>query len=239
MTPRRQDSPSDSLVKLPIERIGGRGDGIGWHRGEPVFLPFTAPGDRVCARLGARRGDGREGWVVDRLISGPGRADPPCPHLGTCGGCAVQHLDPASYRAVKLGMLHASLKRAGIDHAAITPLRVVPPARRRAGLGLVRPRDPRLSVLIGYRERFLHTLVDLRECPVLEPSLFALAGNLRLVARDLLPPGAAAEATITRIDSGIDLLIEAAEQPGLSVLEALAGFAEEWDLARIVWLSPP
>ena len=74
---------------------------------------------------------------------------------------------------------------------------------------------------------------------MIEPSLFALAGNLRLVARDLLPPGAAAEATITRIDSGIDLLIEAAEQPGLSVLEPLAGFAEEWDLARIVWLSPP
>jgi 23S rRNA (uracil1939-C5)-methyltransferase len=101
----------------------------------------------------------------------------------------------------------------------------------------VRPRDPRLSVLIGYRERFRHTLVDLWECPVLEPALFALAGNLRLVARDLLPPGGAAEATMTRTDSGIDLLIEAAERPGLSVLEALAGFAEEWDLARIVWQS--
>jgi 23S rRNA (uracil1939-C5)-methyltransferase len=101
----------------------------------------------------------------------------------------------------------------------------------------VRPRDPRLSVLIGYRERFRHTLVDLWECPALEPALFALAGNLRLVARDLLPPGGAAEATITRTDSGIDLLIEAAERPGLSVLEALAGSAEEWDLARIVWQS--
>jgi hypothetical protein len=39
----------------------------------------------------------------------------------------VQHLDPASYRAVKLGMLHASPERAGIDHAAVRPLRVVPP----------------------------------------------------------------------------------------------------------------
>jgi 23S rRNA (uracil1939-C5)-methyltransferase len=67
--------------------------------------------------------------------------------------------------------------------------------------------------------------------------LFVVVTRLRQVAADLLPPGGSAEATLTRTDSGIDLLIEAAEQPALGALEALASFAEECDLARIVWRS--
>src|SRR6516165_11386440 len=63
---------SDRLVALAVERIGARGDGIAEHEGEPVFLPFTVPGDRVRARLGARRGGGREGWAVEWLDFGRG-----------------------------------------------------------------------------------------------------------------------------------------------------------------------
>ena len=228
----------DELVELAVGRLGAQGDGIAQRRGKPVFLPFTVAGDRVLARLGARRGGGREGWVVEWLDFGKGRADPPCAHFGRCGGCALQHLDQAAYRAAKLGALYTALERFGIDPGLVQPLRVVPPARRRAKLGLMRPRDPRLPARIGFRERFRHQLVDLTRCPVLEPRLFTLVVELRLVAQNLLPPGGAAEATLTRSDSGVDLLLEAAERPGLGALEALGGFAEEHDLARIVWRAP-
>ena len=40
---------------------------------------------------------------------------------------------------------------------------------------------------------------------------------------------------MTRTDSGIDLLIEAAERPELRICEILAQFAGDCDLARIVW----
>src|SRR5207248_9942193 len=152
-------------------------------------------------------------------------------------GCALQHLDNESYRRIKSGTLNAALERVAIDPGIVGPMRLVPPERRRARVGLARPRDPRLPVRVGYRERFRHELIDLRECPVLEPALFALIGNLRQAARDLIPPGKSAEATLTRTDSGIDLLIEAAAQPDLGMCEVLARFAEECDLARIVWRS--
>jgi 23S rRNA (uracil1939-C5)-methyltransferase len=131
--------------------------------------------------------------------------------------------------------LHTGLERVGIDPKVVGPMRLVPPERRRARLGLARPRDPRSPVRVGYRERFRHDLIDLDECPVLEPALFALIGRLRQVARDLIPPGRSAEAMLTRTDSGIDLLIEAAERPDLGACEVLAQFAEDCDLARIVW----
>jgi len=229
---------TDEFVELAVERLGAQGDGIARHKGEPIFLPFTAPGDRVRARLGASRGGGREGRVVEWFASGAGRTDPACTHFGHCGGCAVQHLDRASYRTVKLGALCTALERVRIDPGLVQPLRVVPAARRRARLGLVRPRDPRLPARVGFRSRFSHDLVDLRKCSVLEPALFALVSELRLVARKLLLAGGTAEVTLTRTDSGVDLLIEADRRPDLPALEALTGFAENYDLARAVWLSP-
>jgi 23S rRNA (uracil1939-C5)-methyltransferase len=225
----------EKFAELSVERLGAQGDGIAFHAGEPVFLPFTAPGDRVRARLGARRGPGREGRVVERIVAGPGRAVPPCRHFGRCGGCTLQHLDPGVYQTVKLNALRTALERVGIDPGVVEPLRVVPPVRRRASLGLSRPRDPSLPARIGFRERFRHDLVDLVECPVLEPALFAIVNELRPLARNLLSPGGAAELTLTRTDSGVDLLLEATERPGLSALETLARFADDCDLARIVW----
>src|SRR4051812_25509302 len=237
MCPGRPEPNRAEIVELAVERIGARGDGIAQYRGEPVFVPFSVPGDRVRARLGARRHGGREGLVVDRLFSGPGRTAPRCRHFGTCGGCALQHLDDESYRRIKLETLITALERVGIDPEIIRPMRLVPPERRRARVGLARPRDPRLPVRVGYRERFRHELIDLHECPVLEPALFALIGRLRQVARDLIPPGGSTEAALTRTDSGVDLLIEAAERPDLRACEVLAQFAEDRDLARIVWRS--
>ncbi len=231
----RPDAHRDSVVELVIERIGARGDGIAQCRGEPVFVPLTVPGDRVRARLGARRHGGREGFVVDRLAAGPGRAAPRCRHFGICGGCALQHLDDASYRRVKLETLQTALERVGIDPGIVGPLRLVPPERRRARLGLARPRDPRVPVRVGYRAPFRHDLIDLEECPVLEPAIFALIGKVRRVAHEFVPPGGSAEATLTRTDSGIDLLIAAAERPDLRTCEILAQLAEQCDLARIVW----
>jgi 23S rRNA (uracil1939-C5)-methyltransferase len=235
MCPGPPEAHREELVELAIERVGARGDGIAQYRGGPVFVPFTVPGDHVRARLGARRHGGREGFVVDWLASGPGRAAPRCRHFGTCGGCALQHLDDASYRRIKLQKLHTALERVGIDPGIVGPMRLVPPERRRARLGLVRPRDPRLPVRVGYRERFRHDLIDLTECPVLERPIFVVIGGLRQVAHELVPPGGSAEAALTRTDSGIDLMIEAAARPDLRACQALARFAEECDLTRIVW----
>lgn len=225
----------DPTVELTIETLGGQGDGIARRHGEAVFVPFTLPGDRVRARLGAHRQGGREARALEWLEQGPGRTGPACRHFTRCGGCALQHLDAGTYRTAKLAALHAALRRVGIDPAIVEPLRTVPPGRRRAGIGLRRPQDARAPAVVGFRERFGHAVVDFRECPVLEPALWALAAPLRALAVEILPPAGMVEANLTRTDSGIDLLVEANAPPGLAALEALAGFAAGHDLARITW----
>lgn len=229
-------------IELVVERIGAAGDGVARWRGDWVFLPFTAVGDRVRAVLGQRRGGGREARVVELLAAGAGRRDPPCRHFGRCGGCALQHLDTASYRAAKLAALRRALARARLDTTVVRPLRAAPPGRRRARFGLMRPTAPHQPPRIGFRARFRHDLVDLYECPVLEPPLMALVPALRRLVPNLLPAvgrgeAGRGEALVTRTDSGLDLLVEAPSGPPLAALEALAAFAAEHDLARVVWRS--
>ncbi|HXP29638.1 MAG TPA: class I SAM-dependent RNA methyltransferase [Stellaceae bacterium] len=225
----------DAAVDLTVASIGIRGDGIAEHAGERIFLPLTAPGDRLRAVLGARRGDGRAGRVVDLLEPGE-RAAPVCPHFGNCGGCALQHLSDRAYANAKEAWLRAALRQHGLPEEPVRPLRRLPAGtRRRARFAVRRPRHAAAAPEIGFHERSSHAIVDMRTCAVLHPELLALVAPLRRLAPVLWPRGGAGAATATRADTGVDLLLDLAVQPGLAALEAMAEFAAALDLARLAF----
>ena len=223
-----------ATVTLDVSEIGARGDGIAWQAGERIYLPFAAPGDRVTARLGERRGDGRVGEIVTLLHKGA-RQEPSCPHFGRCGGCALQHVSPPAYAEAKLSWLLAALRHRGLPTDAVAPLATLPPGtRRRARLAMRRPRGAP-SAEIGFHQRASHRIVDMAACAVLHPKLIALVAPLRGLAASVLAPGGAGAASLTLADSGVDLLLELDAAPQLAALEALAAFAETHDLARLGW----
>ncbi len=229
---------SDGAVTLRVQEIGVRGDGIAEHAGERVFLPLTAPGDVVRARLGERRGEGRSAEVLG-FEAQAARAAPRCPHFGACGGCAVQHLTQAAYVEAKTGWLAAALRHHGLA-AEIRPLRSSacrhpPPRAVSADAGAARSKA---AVEIGFQARASHRIVDLQMCAVLHPSLMALVAPLRRLAPQLLAPGERGAATATLGDSGVDLLLDLAAPPALAGFEALADFARGQDLARLAWRAP-
>jgi 23S rRNA (uracil1939-C5)-methyltransferase len=223
-------------VELTIETIGARGDGIARDGNGPVYIPFTVAGDRVRARYDDARGEGRAATLVELVAPGPGHATPVCRHFGICGGCALQHLDPALYAATKTAFVRAALAHHGLADAPLQPLRLLPAGtRRRVRLSLARPRRKDTAALVGFSQRASHDLVDLAACHVLAPTLFALVAPLRELAGMLLTPGETGHATLQRADSGIDALLDLPRPPGLAALETLAAFAEAQDLARLLW----
>ncbi len=223
-------------IELEIAAIGARGDGIAYHDGGPIYIPFAAPGDRVLARLGPARGDGRIGHIQSILAGGPGRTPPHCRHFGRCGGCALQHLGGAHYAEAKRALLVRALERHGLGDAPIAPLRLLPPGtRRRARLSLLRPIAASAPARIGFAERASHAIVDLAECPVLGPPLLALVSPLRRLVAEILAPGEAGHATLQGSEGGIDVLLDLPRPPGLQQCETLAAFAEAADLARLCW----
>jgi 23S rRNA (uracil1939-C5)-methyltransferase len=221
------------VVEFHIDRIGGRGDGVAKTTEGPVFVPGTVPGDRVRARLGPRRRVGTRAELIEVLASGTGRQEPPCSHFGTCGGCAVQHLEARAYAEWKRGLVIEALARHGLDSIEVAPLVASSPgARRRATLAARRLRH---GAVLGFNRRASHRIVDVLACPVMAPAIVSLLPPLRALVAEVLASGAAADLHLTVCDNGLDLLVEAETPLTLERREVLAGFADRFDLARLAW----
>ena len=112
--PEDQPQPEDSgFLELTIEKLVTGGAGLARHEGQAVFVPMTAPGDRIKAAVVERRKGFVRARVEEILEPGPGRQDPPCPHFGQCGGCDLQHLEPAVQRRVKADIVADCFSRLG------------------------------------------------------------------------------------------------------------------------------
>ena len=63
--------------------------------------------------MAARHRNFDEARVETLLTRSPERVEPRCPHFGTCGGCALQHLAPAAQIAAKQRVLAENFERIG------------------------------------------------------------------------------------------------------------------------------
>lgn len=191
-----------------ILRVAARGDGVaedGRH------VAFAAPGDTLTD--------------AGELLPGPHHAVPPCRHFPACGGCQLQHLDDESYAGFVADRIVSALAAQGLA-AELRPTALSPPrTRRRATLHFERG-------LLGFTEEKSHRIVDMRECHVLHPALFALVAPLRGLLQRFAVKGRAA-VHLTLADQGPDLLVEAALPIGLTAVETLTGFAASHGLARV------
>lgn len=83
---------AEIIKDLEIVSLVHGGRGIGRHDGKAVFVPLTAPGDRVNCRVVKSKRRYLEAELCEVVVPSPVRRDPPCPYFGTCGGCQWQHL---------------------------------------------------------------------------------------------------------------------------------------------------
>ena len=197
----------------------------------PAFVPFTLPGERVLA-MGA--GERRE--LVEVLEASAERVVPPCPHFGTCGGCALQHWDRAPYLAWKVERLIGTLARQQIDAEILPPFAAEPGTRRRVALHA--RRGNREAAKLGYKARKSWDLVDITVCPISDPAIVAAIPALKRLAAPLFEhPKSAPTLHVTLTPSGLDIDISGVERKsgGLSAdaRVLLAERAAEADFARV------
>lgn len=225
--------PKARQATLTIQTLGGRGDGIAEFDGRPVYVRFTLPGEVVRVEIGPARGEGATALLRDIEQASPQRIAAACAHFGSCGGCSVQHLEHAAYLGWKRDLVAQALQRRGLAEVRLADIVVTPPGRRRRAVFTVL--RTRQQTILGFHERGSHRLVDLSVCPVLLPGVAAVAAPLRELLTQILTPGQSAQVTLNDTDSGLDCQIAAEHEPDLAAREAMAGFAEARDLARISW----
>jgi tRNA/tmRNA/rRNA uracil-C5-methylase (TrmA/RlmC/RlmD family) len=156
-------------VEIRIERLAAGGDGVGrLPDGRAVFVPFTAPGDRVLARPVEERRRYARADPVQVIEPSPQRVEPPCPVFGECGGCTWQHIGYPHQVEAKRRILRDALERiAGLslpDRLAFEPSPRPYGYRQRARLLVERGR-------LGYRRRRSHRPCPIEGCPILAPPL--------------------------------------------------------------------
>jgi 23S rRNA (uracil1939-C5)-methyltransferase len=105
-----------------------------------------------------------------------------------------------------------------------------PSSRRRATLRALKAGQ---SAVVGFNAEKSHHIVDMRECHILRPELFALVAPLRAVVAGLLQPRRTAEMQLTLLDQGADVLLKGVSADGLAAIEQLTGFAAGHGLARL------
>ena len=69
--------------------------------GKIAFVAGALPGERIRFQRRGFHKSHDEAELVEILEASPDRVTPRCAHFGVCGGCALQHLDPAAQLASK------------------------------------------------------------------------------------------------------------------------------------------
>jgi len=165
-------------IELTIDRLVAGGEGLARFEGIPIFVPRSAPGDRVRARLVERRPDYGRAEIVELLAPGPGRRSAPCPYFARCGGCDLQHLEDERQTGLKAAAVLETLARlGGVARPARFEIVAGPAWGYRLRTQLQVESDTG-GVRVGYHARGSHELVPIADCPVLVPELRAALAEL-------------------------------------------------------------
>jgi 23S rRNA (uracil1939-C5)-methyltransferase len=164
-----------------IESIDHEGVGVAHIDGKVIFIDGGVTGERVTFSRRRSRGNFDLGTVTEVLRESSQRVTPRCTYFGTCGGCAMQHVDAAAQVAAKQRVLEDNLARIG----KVKPERILPPVigpawgyRNRARLS-IHYVAKKGGVLVGFHERRSSFVADTLSCEVLPASVASLIPELR------------------------------------------------------------
>lgn len=210
------------IAELTIDRLGHRADGVAATDGDrPIYVAGALPGERVRAEI-----LGERGRLLDVLIPSPDRIEPVCPYVGTCGGCAIQHLAPEPYATWKRGLVADALRTERLEPEIAPLVDAHGQGRRRITLHARRG-------IVGYAQARSHDLVAIQACPIASPRLNAGLPALRAVEVSLRGRGKALDLLLTTTRTGLDLDVHGAGPVDGAPRIALSEIAARHDLARL------
>jgi len=228
-------------VEVQITGLSHDGRGVAEINGKKLFVHGALPGERVGARLTAcmRRYDEAEAAEIE--VASPLRVEPRCPHFGLCGGCALQHMDPAAQLGAKQNSLLQNLERIG----KVAPQRILEPLtgplwhyRRKARLS-VRYVYKKGRLLIGFRERKGNFVAEMNECHVLDKRVANLLPQLTRMMESLHARERIAQIEVACGDHMCALVFRHLDPLDPADLSKLGAFARDNDVGVLLQSGGP
>ncbi len=182
-------------TSLPVSGLDDAGRGVTRIEGKVCFLENALPGEIVTEfRIIKNKKQYMIGEALAVHRTSSLRGNPPCPHFGVCGGCALQHIHIAAQVAMKQRILEDALQHIG----KVSPQTVLPAIygiergyrfRARMSVKYVAKKG---GVLVGFHERASPFVADMHQCVIMPQHVSDLITPLRemiarLSIRDRLP----------------------------------------------------
>ncbi len=157
-------------IELHVHGLGHSGEGVGRHEGLTVFIPGGVPGDTLGVKIVEVKKNYARAELMNVVLPSPSRVAPPCPFVGECGGCQLQHIEYGAQLDLKRQQVVDALERLG----KLTGVTVHPT------LGMGTPWQYRNKaqfpvglrsgkVVAGFFAPSSHRIIDIEDCAIQHP----------------------------------------------------------------------
>lgn len=103
----------NKIYEIEITDISSDGNGIGRLNGMAVFVPYTAAGDVVRARILKQKKSYALAEMEEILKPSERRKKPECPVYEMCGGCRLMHMEYGEQLRIKRNIIESAMQRIG------------------------------------------------------------------------------------------------------------------------------
>ena len=103
----------NDIIPLKIESVTLEGNGVGFYENAAVFVPFTAEGEEIDARIVKLQKNFAFGIVEKLKTASKSRIESDCPVFKKCGGCAFRHISYEAELEIKQNAVLQVLRRIG------------------------------------------------------------------------------------------------------------------------------
>ncbi len=164
----------NDIIELEIVDISSDGSGIGRYEGMAVFIPLTAVGDTVKARILKLKKNYAFAKAEEIVIPSKHRTAIDCGAFARCGGCTFRHIDYKSEAEQKQNRVMQAMQRIGGFALKAEPIipAISPDRYRNKALYPVTSNGE-----IGFYSKHSHRSVPCGDC-LLHPEVFFKAGNI-------------------------------------------------------------
>lgn len=169
-------------VTIAVHGLGHSGEGVGRHEGLTVFVPGGVPGDTLRVKVIEVKKNYARAALAEVVEPSPSRVAPPCPVVGECGGCQLQHVAYPAQLELKRQQVVDALERLGkLQGVTVHPT-----------LGMDEPWNYRNKaqfpvglrggkVVAGFFAPGSHRIVDIAQCDIQHP----LGNQIMAVVKEL------------------------------------------------------
>lgn len=162
----------NEIIELNITGMSHEGNGVGRYEDFVLFVPMTAPGDRILCRVVKVNKNFGYGRVEQLLEESPLRVADSCPAFRQCGGCSWRHIRYEEELRYKQQLVEQNLKKIAGLNVSLEPILSCGENRYRNKAQYPIGMDETGNVTVGFYAKRSHRVISCPDCS-LQPEFFS------------------------------------------------------------------